>query len=207
MLTVTWVIAGLILGSMPFSYFIGLVFLHKDIRQYGDGAPGATNVARAGNRPLYLLSALLDAFKGTVPVWLAQLLSGVSGWELAAVAIAPVLGHAFTPFLRFRGGMGVATTYGVWLGLLGWAGPVVIGACTGLMFVIQKNWVWSTIGGMLGFLVFLIAMHFLQPAQYQINLFGAWAGHTAIQTARRYGYFKSLPEPQPWLRKLWRKPR
>lgn len=196
---IVWILAGFVLGSIPFSYLLGRLFLHKDIRQFGDNAPGATNVARAGNKGLYLLAVLLDAFKGTVPVWLAQLVSNVNGWPLAAVAIAPVLGHAFTPFLRFRGGMGVATTYGVWLALTGWVGPVVMGAGVALMFAIQKNWVWSTIGSMLGLLIFLLI---LQNPPYTI---ATWVGHTAILFAKRYTYFKKLPEPQPWLLKLWRK--
>jgi glycerol-3-phosphate acyltransferase PlsY len=196
MLTVFWVVTGLVLGSLPFSYWIGRIFLRKDIRQYGDNAPGATNVARAGGKALYIIAILLDAFKGSVPVWLAQLLSGISGWELAAIAICPVLGHAFSPFLRFKGGMGVATTFGVWLALLGWLGPVVMGLCVGFMFIFQKNWVWSTIGGMLGFLIFLLVM------QYPIYLPGTLAGHTAILFFKRYEYFKSWPEPQPWLGKL-----
>ena len=191
--SLAWIAAGLVLGSFPFSYWIGQIFLHKDIRAFGDHAPGATNVARAGSKTLYIIAALLDAFKGTVPVWLAQQISGVNGWELAAVAVAPVLTHAFSPFLKFRGGMGVATTYGVWLGLLGWLGPIVIGICTGLMFVIQKNWVWASIGGAVGLLIFLFIVH------YPLYFAGACLAHVTILTAKRYSYFKSWPELQPWL--------
>jgi glycerol-3-phosphate acyltransferase PlsY len=195
MLSLAWIIAGFLLGSLPFSYWIGRIFLRKDIRQYGDGAPGATNVARAGSKGLYVISVLLDAFKGTIPVWLAQLLSGITGWELAAVAVAPVLGHAFSPFLKFKGGMGIATTFGVWLGLMGWLGPIVIGTFTGLMFLIQKNWVWASIGAMLGFIIFLLLM------QYPFYLAGTCTGHTVILTIKRYTYFRSWPELQPWFRK------
>ncbi|MDD5311596.1 MAG: glycerol-3-phosphate acyltransferase [Dehalococcoidia bacterium] len=194
-----WAVTGLVLGSLPFSYWIGRIFLRKDIRQFGDGAPGATNVARAGSKVLYIIAVLLDAFKGSVPVWLAQLLSGITGWELAVVAVCPVLGHAFSPFLRFKGGMGVATTFGVWLGLLNWLGPIVMGLCVGFMFIFQKNWVWSTIGGMLGFLIFLIVM------QYPVYLPVILVGHTAILFFKRYQYFTSWPEPQPWLGRLVRK--
>jgi glycerol-3-phosphate acyltransferase PlsY len=189
----------LVLGSFPFSYWVGRLFLRKDIRTYGDGAPGASNVARAGGKAPYIVAVLLDAFKGSVPVWLAQLWSGISGWELAAVAIAPVVAHAFTPFLKFRGGMGVATTYGVWLGLTGWLGPLVMGVLMGLMFAIQKNWVWTSICGMLGFLIFLLVMQF--PLYYMVICLG----HTAILAVKRYTYFTAWPELQPWLRNMWRK--
>jgi len=193
-----WIAIALFLGSLPFSVWIGKLFLSTDIRKYGDGSPGATNVARAGSRSLYIIAVLLDAFKGTVPVWLAQLITGVNGWELVAVAVAPVIGHAFTPFLKFRGGMGVATTFGVWLGLLGWLGPVIMGIGVGLMFAIQKNWVWATIGSMLIFLVFLIS------AQFPFHLAVINLCHSSIMTIRRYSYFKKWPELQPWLVKSGR---
>lgn len=167
--------------------------LGKDIRAYGDGAPGASNVARAGNVAFFVIAVLLDAFKGTVPVLLAQTASGIGGWALAAVAVAPVVGHAFTPFLKFRGGMGVATTYGVWLGLTGLVGPVIMAAGAGLMFAIQKNWVWASIGGMVGLLIFLLAL------EYPMHLVSVGVAHTAIQAAKRYNHFKGLPELQPWI--------
>lgn len=192
MQTIAWIITGFIAGSLPFSVWLGKLVLHKDIRNYGDGAPGATNVARAGSKSLYIAAALLDGFKGTIPVWLAQLISSVSGWELLAVAIAPVLGHAFTPFLKGRGGMGVATTFGVWLGLIGWLGPVALGVAIGMMFAIQKNWVWASIGGMIIFLIFLLVLQF-PPYLAAANLC-----HSIIMTAKRYTHFRRWPELQPW---------
>jgi len=200
-----WIIAGLVLGSLPFSVWIGKIFLRKDIREYGDGSPGATNVARAGSKFLYVIAALLDAFKGTLPVLLAQNLSEVSGWDLAAVAVAPVMGHAFSPFLKFRGGMGVATTFGVWLGLTGWLGPLVMALCIGFMFIFQKNWVWASVCGMLLFLVFLLFV--LEPfINNRVPLFFAGLAQTAILTSRRYSYFKSWPEPQAWVSRVLRIP-
>jgi glycerol-3-phosphate acyltransferase PlsY len=204
--SLAWIIAGLALGSLPFSVWIGKIFLRKDIREYGDGSPGATNVARAGSKSLYVIAALLDAFKGTVPVWLAQMLSGASGWDLAAIAVAPVLGHAFSPFLKFRGGMGVATTFGEWLGLTGWLGPVVMALCIGSLFIIQKNWVWASVCGMLLFLILLL---FIPDPFIKINrapLLSAGLVQTAILIVRRYSYFKSWPEPQGWLGRVLKKP-
>ncbi len=194
-----WVFIALFLGTLPFPVWTGRIFLRTDIRKYGDGAPGATNVARAGGRWLYIMACLLDAFKAAIPVWLAQIVSGVSGWWLTAVAIAPVLGHAFTPFLKGRGGMGVAATFGVWLGLLGLLGPIMIGIGVGLMFGIQKNWVWTSIGGMMIFLILLIAF------QFPIYLAITNLGHVLIMAIRRYSYFNKWPELQPWLANFGRK--
>jgi len=195
----------LVLGSFPFSLWIGKIFLRKDIRKFGDGAPGATNVARAGGKSLYVIAALLDAFKGTVPVWLAQTVSGIAGWELAAVAVAPVVGHAFSPFLSFRGGMGMATTFGVWLGLTGWLGPVIMSLCIGFMFIVQKNWVWASVVGMTIFLVVLMLLPDPFIAAYRVPLLSAGMVHTAILIIKRYSYFKSWPEPQPWMGRPVRK--
>lgn len=193
MQSAVWIVLAFFLGSLPFSVWTGRIFLRKDIRNYGDGAPGATNVARAGGRALYVVAALLDAFKGTLPVWLSQAVAGVDGWALAAVAVAPVIGHVFTPFLKGKGGMGVATTFGVWLGLMGWLGPVVLGVGIGLMFAIQKNWVWASVGGMIFFLAFLLVLQF--PFHLSvINLC-----HSLIMTVKRYNYFNKWPELQPWI--------
>lgn len=205
MISSAWIAAGLVLGSFPFSLWIGKIFLRKDIRKFGDGAPGATNVARAGGKSLYVIAALLDAFKGTVPVWLAQTVSGTAGWELAAVAVAPVVGHAFSPFLSFRGGMGVATTFGVWLGLTGWLGPVIMALCIGFMFTIQKNWVWASVVGMIIFLVVLMLLPDPFIAAYRVPLLSAGMVHTAILIIKRYSYFKSWPKPQSWMGRPMRK--
>jgi acyl phosphate:glycerol-3-phosphate acyltransferase len=175
---------------------VGRIFLHKDIRDYGDGAPGATNVARAGNKTLFVISALMDGFKGTIPVWLAQYISGISGWELAAVSIAPVIAHAFTPILKFKGGMGVAPTFGVWLGLLGWLGPVVIGLCIGIIFIFLQNRVWASISGIIGLLIFLIVLQFPMYLSFICLI------HMTIQTGKRISYFKHSPELQPWIERL-----
>jgi acyl phosphate:glycerol-3-phosphate acyltransferase len=92
-----------------------------------DGNPGATNVLRAGG-PLIAGPALaLDFAKGWLPVAIAYLLFELDGFMLILVAIAPVAGHAFTPWLGFRGGKAVATTGGIWAALTAWEGPAVGG--------------------------------------------------------------------------------
>ena len=127
----TWTVIGLVLGCLPFSYWVGRLLLRKDIRHYGDGNPGATNVFNAGGPVLYVLAILLDAFKATLPVWLSQQVSHVTGMAMVPVALAPLVGNVFSPFLRFNGGTGVAVVYGTWLALTGWQGPVMIAASFG----------------------------------------------------------------------------
>jgi glycerol-3-phosphate acyltransferase PlsY len=193
MVTLFWVVAGLALGSLPFSYWVGRMFLKKDIRGYGDGNPGATNVFHAGGLAPFLLATLLDAFKAAIPIWLAQLVSHVNGWELTLVALAPLAGNTFSPFLHFRGGTGVAALYGTWLALLGWVGPLAIGTGIGLAFIFIRETPWCTIIGMLLFMVFLFHM------QYPLHMVLAGVGHIALMGYNRRAHFKHGPRVQGWV--------
>lgn len=184
---------GLLLGTLPFSYWIGRVFLNKDIRNYGDGNPGATNVYNAGGPVFYVLAILLDAFKAALPVWLAQVISHISGWGIIPVALAPLAGNIFTPFLRFRGGTGVAGLYGVWLALLGWIGPLSIGIAIGLVFIFIRETPWCVILGMSLFLAFLLYM------QYPLSMALAGIGHMALMGYNRRIHFTHRPKMQGWL--------
>lgn len=116
---------GFLLGALPFSVWVGNFGLKKDIRREGDQNPGATNVLRAGGKGWYAFALLLDIGKGALPVGLASYLAGIQGWSLIPIALAPPLGHAFSPLLKFRGGKAVAATFGVWIGLTLWQVPLV----------------------------------------------------------------------------------
>ena len=103
-LTFIWLAPGAyLLGSLPFSVWLGKLFLKKDIRAYGDHNPGAANVFRAGNPMLGMAAVLLDVGKGIPFVVLARWL-GLGQTAAVAVGLAAILGHAFSPWLRFHGG-------------------------------------------------------------------------------------------------------
>ena len=123
-----WTLAAYLCGSLPFSVWMGRLFLGTEIREFGDGNPGGTNVIRAGSRPLGLSVIFLDGLKGLIPVLAAQEIEGLQSWELAPVALAAVAGHAFSIFLRFEGGKAIAITFGIWAGLTGWSTLIVLGA-------------------------------------------------------------------------------
>jgi glycerol-3-phosphate acyltransferase PlsY len=127
MQALAWFVIGFAVGSLPFSLWIGRLALRVDIRSLGDGNPGGYNVWRAGGRGWAALAVLLDGLKGAIPVGLAYQVYDVQGWALLPVVLAPLLGHIFSPLLKFRGGKGLATTFGIWLGLTLWLGPVVLG--------------------------------------------------------------------------------
>ncbi len=110
-------ILGLFLGSLMWSYWLGKLFLKRDIRALGDGNPGAFNLLKTGNIPVAGLGIFLDIGKGVIPAGLAMTFLPVSGWEIVPVAVAPVIAHAFSPWMRFKGGKAVAVTGGVHIGL------------------------------------------------------------------------------------------
>jgi glycerol-3-phosphate acyltransferase PlsY len=98
-------------GSIPFGLLLVKVAGKGDVREHGSGNIGATNVSRVGGKALGILTLLLDIAKGFLPVFIAKQL-GWSESALSLLAICAVLGHGFTPWLRFRGGKGVATALG-----------------------------------------------------------------------------------------------
>jgi acyl phosphate:glycerol-3-phosphate acyltransferase len=106
---------GYLLGSLPFAVVVSKAFGLADPRSFGSGNPGATNVLRSGNKLAALLTLLGDALKGWLAVRAAGWL-GADGAGIAAAGLGAFLGHVFSVFLRFRGGKGVATAFGVLTG-------------------------------------------------------------------------------------------
>lgn len=130
MLAVLLVLLAYLLGSIPFGVIVARAH-DIDLRAVGSGNIGATNVARALGKRWAVLVMALDAGKATAPVLLAGALGhgGDEGlWLQVAVAMAAFLGHLFPVFLRFRGGKGVATAFGAFVGLSPWA--ALLGLCT-----------------------------------------------------------------------------
>lgn len=125
MLTIAFVIAAYLLGSISFAVITSKLFGLADPRTYGSGNPGATNVLRSGKKMAAALTLMGDAAKGWLAVFVAIKFAppDVSNTMLAAsVALAVFLGHLYPVFLRFKGGKGVATALGVLLALDIWVG-------------------------------------------------------------------------------------
>lgn len=141
-----WALFGFLLGSIPFSLLMGRWLAHRDIRTVGDGNPGGANALRAGGLKAGVPAILLDIAKGFVPVALAQR-AGLTDWHLVPIALAPVLGHAFSPFLGFQGGKALAASGGAWLGLIGlWVFPIY-GALALPLTLLQTEDAWAACGG------------------------------------------------------------
>jgi glycerol-3-phosphate acyltransferase PlsY len=145
-----WSVLGFIFGALPFSVWIGNLALQKDIRQEGDHNPGATNVLRAGSPGWFILALMLDISKGALPLGIAAQVIGISGWGLLPIALTPPLGHAFSPFLGFRGGKAIAATFGVWIGLTLWKVPLVSMALLVLFSLLVTPSGWALILALIG---------------------------------------------------------
>ena len=125
MLTIAFVVAAYLLGSVSFAVLMSKAFGLPDPRSYGSGNPGATNVLRSGKKAAAVLTLLGDAAKGWLAVFVAMQFAPQDGnyqVTVAAVALAVFLGHLFPVFLCFQGGKGVATALGVLLALNVWLG-------------------------------------------------------------------------------------
>ena len=109
-----------LVGSLSFAVIVSRAMGLSDPRTYGSGNPGATNVLRSGSKPAAIVTLLLDAAKGWLPVMLVKWFG--PAWDLsegtqALAGLAAFLGHLYPVFFAFKGGKGVATAVGVLLAL------------------------------------------------------------------------------------------
>lgn len=128
------VVAAYLFGSLAFAIIVSRAMGLADPRTFGSGNPGATNVLRSGSKPAALVTLLLDALKGFLPVFLAKRYGepyGLNEGTVALVAVAAFLGHLYPVFFRFKGGKGVATFIGVVFGI-----EWLLGVGTGLTWLI-----------------------------------------------------------------------
>jgi acyl phosphate:glycerol-3-phosphate acyltransferase len=143
---------GYVLGSIPFGILLTRLTGAGDLRQIGSGNIGATNVLRTGRKGLAVATLLLDMAKGTAALLLAQWLFPGT---VQLAAIGAILGHLWPVWLRFAGGKGVATYFGVVLGftladgLAGWV-PAAYAASWIVTLVLTR---YSSLGGLVAALV------------------------------------------------------
>jgi acyl phosphate:glycerol-3-phosphate acyltransferase len=121
---VAWLLPAYLLGAVPTSYLVARWAAGVDLRQYGSKSLGATNLFRLLGWKAAVPVAVFDVAKGAGPVLAYLAVTREPSWWALVVGTASVLGHVFSPFVRFRGGKGVATAAGVFLAYL----PAAIGA-------------------------------------------------------------------------------
>ncbi|MGB4208864.1 MAG: glycerol-3-phosphate 1-O-acyltransferase PlsY [Thermovirgaceae bacterium] len=144
MTAAAWMIAGYLFGSIPSGYLAVRVLLGKDIRTLGSGNIGATNVSRFAGGKWGVGVALFDMAKGGLVVFVARLFGVEEPWVLALTGFAGVLGHNFPLWLNFRGGKGVATSFGV---IFFWnPAPALLGGAA--WYVVMKLSKYVSVGSM-----------------------------------------------------------
>lgn len=122
MTIVAVLVASYLVGAIPFSYIAGRLVKGIDLREHGSGNLGATNTFRLLGPRWAIPVLVLDVAKGFVPVFVAG--HGVPGdprWLALAAMFGAILGHLYSPYVRFSGGKGIATSAGAFLALAPWA--------------------------------------------------------------------------------------
>ena len=141
-----FLILSYLLGSIPFGLIVGKAMRGVDIRQFGSGNIGATNVYRTlGPGPGITVFAA-DVLKGLAPVLLAKHFVSDATWFVVVTGLMAILGHTLSPFLKFKGGKGVATSLGVGLGLVPLAAAIALGIWVVLFAVTRYVSVASMVG-------------------------------------------------------------
>ncbi|MGA3024278.1 MAG: glycerol-3-phosphate 1-O-acyltransferase PlsY [Bryobacteraceae bacterium] len=105
-------LSAYLIGGIPFGYLLVKLTTGRDVREFGSGNIGATNVLRTTGRGIGVATLLLDILKGAAAVWLADLFTHGSVLWMSAAALAVMFGHAFPVFLKFKGGKAVASFVG-----------------------------------------------------------------------------------------------
>lgn len=171
-------VAGVWAGVIVVAFLVGSLnpataiarLLGKDLATSGSGNPGATNAGRVLGRKWGVLVGVLDVLKGLVPAYVAGHFIG--GAPMAyAVGLAAVLGHIFSPYLRGRGGKGVATTLGAILGVHPWVALVVLGVFA-IALVVTR---WVAAGSIFAALALLVTAGFVLAGRAPGDLWtGLW---------------------------------
>ena len=189
---VFYIIAYLI-GGIPFGYLLAKFFANVDIKQAGSGNIGATNVLRVVKekdpslaKRLGIVTLVLDALKGALILVVAMLMNAQND-TLWSMGVLSVLGHCFSPYLKFEGGKGVATAFGVLLILA--TIPTLV--ALGTWFISAKLFKVSSLAS-------LIALGALMGASY---MFMPHASHAPLWIIAWIVLYKHIPNIKKLLKK------
>lgn len=181
---IVWTICAFVSGALMFSYWLGRL-ARKNLKSIGDGNPGALNLWKAAGFRLGIAGVLLDFIKGYLVILLAVEVGGMSGYGLIPIALAPIFGHAFSPFLRGKGGKAIAVTFGVWSGLtqfeVSLALAVILAVMLGGMKLINK-WkpISSEVDGQQVVIGMLLLGIYLYVRDAAAILLWIWMGNTLL---------------------------
>jgi glycerol-3-phosphate acyltransferase PlsY len=171
-------------GSLMFSYWLGLL-KNKNIRTVGDGNPGAANLWKAAGYKYGLAGIALDFLKGYLPVLIILKYDWAKNGQMIPIALAPIAGHAFSPFLKFRGGKSLAVSFGVWSALTAFRVAVAYAFVLAVFFVVthllkRGKPVSSDEDGFQTTLGMLLLSFYLYYRQYPAPILWIWFGNFAL---------------------------
>lgn len=155
-----------LLGAIPFTLIIGKVFFKRDPRLLGSGNLGATNAFRVLGGRAAIAVVLLDIFKGFLAVTIARFLvpeatygMDVGSWALISAALCATLGHAYSPYIKFRGGKGVATSAGGFIAMQ----PIVALICIIVFLTVAFTTRYVSVASMALAIVYPVAVAIFYP--------------------------------------------
>lgn len=157
-ITIILVTTSYLLGAVPFGLFFGKIFSGIDVRTTGSGNIGATNVLRSSGKTAAVLTLIADMLKGTLPVILVRYFTGYES-AAALAGAASILGHNFPIYLGFKGGKGVATGFGVILGMT----PIVGLLCLLIWLSAALIWRYSSLSALIAFTSYPPSIFLLYP--------------------------------------------
>ena len=154
-----------LIGTLPFGYIFFKLVKKKDIRNYGSGNIGATNVNRLLGKEFGFITLFLDFFKTFLPTFLVNI---INGYEIAALCgLFCILGHMFPVWLKFRGGKGVASFIG-FLSVISW--PIFISFLC-IWIIVVKKLKYSSLGAIIAVIFNIIIFKFILYIQFTYSLF------------------------------------
>ena len=160
-LVMFWMFVSYFIGSLPTGYLVARIFRRVDIRTIGSGSIGATNVRRLMGQGWAVFVTVVDMLKGALALLLTVDSASSAPWMLSLSALAVVLGHNYPVWLKFKGGKGVATTYGTMFFIWPYNSFAIVLMSGALWYAVMTSTHYVSLASMLS----LLAL----PANYQIG--------------------------------------
>ena len=161
---ITLLVCAYLLGSIPTGLLLAKA-AGVNIRETGSGNIGATNVYRTLGRKVGIMTLIGDCLKGLIPVLIAKQLGLPEVW-IAATGLAAFLGHVYTVFLGFKGGKGVATALGVFLGV----SPLSVLIALGVFILVLVKWRYVSLASITAAAAMPLIIAFLEPKKLLIAM-------------------------------------
>jgi glycerol-3-phosphate acyltransferase PlsY len=158
------VLVAILAGGIPFGLIIVKLKSGEDVRESGSGNIGATNVLRTSGTAAGLITLVLDAAKGLFAVWLADTLTHGDVFWMSATALAALAGHAFSPYLKFKGGKAVAT----FLGAFGYLTPIPVLIVTLIFILVVATTRYLSLGSITGAALFPFACFIILHPEWPV---------------------------------------